>query len=118
MNNQLKSRIMRRVYAIWFVRRIAPSAISLIFFAYLVFYEIAQSFFVAQIVLNFLMVASNIWSVPGFIGVAVMHARPETLFIIAFAILATFVVSVKLLRNIRMIVAQRNQMFYQSVSLK
>ena len=110
MNNQLKSRIMRRVYGIWFVRRFAPTAASLGFFSYLTLHEIADKFFVSQIYANFLAVAQNMWAIPGFIGAAVTHAQPQTLFIIAFSILAVFVLSVKLLRTIRVIVAQRQSM--------
>lgn len=109
---------MRRVYAIWFVRRIAPPAISLGFFGYLAFHETAQSFFVAKIVSNFLMIASNVWAIPGFVGSAVTHAEPQVLFIIAFSILATFVLAVKLLQNIRMIVMRRNQMLFSNVLFK
>lgn len=118
MKNELKSRIMRRVYAIWFVRRIVPPVLSISFFCYLALHETAQGFFVAQIISNFLMVASNAWSIPGFIGAAMMHARPETLFIISFSILATFVLSVKLLRNIRTTMAYSNQALAGKVTFK
>ncbi len=109
---------MRRVYAIWFVRRIAPPVVSMAFFAYLALRETAQGFFVAQIVSNFLMIASNVWSIPGFVGAAVMHARPETLFVIAFSILAVFVLAIKLLQNIRMITMHSNQMLGSKVTFK
>jgi len=110
---------MRRVYGIWFVRRVLPPASALGFFAFLALRETAEKFFVAQVVSNFLAVtASNIWAAPQFLGVAVRNAEPTTLFIISFSILATFVVSVQLLRSIRMIIGSRNQMFFRSVILK
>lgn len=93
---------MRRVYTIWFVRRVAPVVSCTGFFAFVALRETAEKFFVAQIVSNFFAVtASNIWAAPGFLGAAVRHAESGTLFIIAFSILATFMMSVKLLRNIR-----------------
>ena len=118
MNNQLKSKIMRRVYAIWFVRRIAPPAISLGFFGYLAIRETAQSFFVAKIISNFLTVATNVWAIPGFVGSALNHAEPQILFVVAFSILATFVLAVKLLQNIRVIMMRRNQMLFSNVLFK
>lgn len=101
---------MRRIYGIWFVRRFAPTAASLGFFLYLALHEIAEKFFVSQIYTNFLMVAKNMWAIPGFVGAAMTHAQPQTLFIIAFSILAAFALSVKLLRTIRIIVTQQGAM--------
>lgn len=114
----LKKRIMRRIYAIWFVRRVLPLGASTGFFAYLALRETAQQFFVAKVVSNFLAVSVHMWSIPGFIGAAVRNAEPQTLFVIAFSIAATFVLSVKLLRSIRTIVAGSNQLFPSRVSLE
>ncbi len=102
---------MRRVYAVWFVRRIVPTAGSLGFFLYLTLRETAEKFFVSKVFANFFAVAVHTSAIPGFIGAAVLHAKPEALFIISFSILATFVLSVKLLRNIRTIVASRGAVF-------
>ena len=106
--DNLKKRIMRRVYAIWVVRRVVPLGATTGFFAYLAFQQTATNFFVAKIVSNFFAVTThNMWSAPGFIAVAMGHADPGVLFVISFSILASFVMAVKLLRSIRYIIRSK-----------
>jgi len=51
---QLKKRIMRRIYLLWFARRIAPVLfVQLPFFIFLAARETAQEFFVANILQGF-----------------------------------------------------------------
>jgi len=55
MNNQLKKRIMKRVYIIWFFRKIAPAVfLYMPFLAFVALRETAREFFVIKIIENFL----------------------------------------------------------------
>src|SRR3989338_9309257 len=106
MASNIKTRIMRRVYGIWFVRRVVPTVATFSFFTYIVMTETAEKFFVAKVLSNFFAVASHVWSIPGFVGAAVLHADPSTLFVISFSILAGFIMGVRLLRDIRTVVSR------------
>lgn len=105
MSNDLKSRIMRRVYGIWFLRRGLPlvfgSAVSLIVFQK----AVADRFFVAQIFRNFeFVLRSNIWGLPRYIESALNSVEPSVLILISIAGLSGFALAVKLLRSVRAIV--------------
>lgn len=49
----IKKKIMRRVYAIWFVKKIAPLLFLVPFLTLIGLRETAREFFVAQIIENF-----------------------------------------------------------------
>ena len=49
MASNIKTRIMRRVYGIWFVRRVVPTVATFSFFTYIVMTETAEKFFVAKV---------------------------------------------------------------------
>lgn len=54
-NNELKRRIMRRVYGVWFLRKVAPvTFLYLPFLIIVALRETAKEFFIARIINNFL----------------------------------------------------------------
>lgn len=102
MANDLKKRIMKRVYGIWFVKRVIPTAGGSALFMGIALKETAQRFFVAKIVSNFMAVAgSNAWAIPNFIASALNKLSPSVLVLTAGAGLVGFALAVKLLRSIR-----------------
>jgi hypothetical protein len=108
MNNELKNRIMRRVYGIWFIRRVAPSLVSMGALVFVGLRVMAQSFFVAKIAENFVNVAgASLAGIPQFIASALNSAEPSALIVIAFSGIVSFVLAVKLLRSIRALVSNR-----------
>ena len=117
MNDQaLKNKIMRRIYGIWFVRSIVPKFAGATAFLWIGARIVADNFFVGKVIANFLNVAgSNMLAVPGFIGSALNHAAPSTLFLVSACGLAGFALSVKLLRTVRSLVAAKvtSQLHYQ-----
>lgn len=50
---KFKKRVMRRVYAAWFMRRIAPMALVVPLFIIIAAHEVSREFFVARIFANF-----------------------------------------------------------------
>lgn len=103
---QLKNRIMRRVYGIWFVRQALPMLAGGALFITAALRVAADRFFVAQIWRNFESIAtSNIMGLPRYIASAMNHAEPALLLFISFAGVAGFVVVIKLLRSIRSIMS-------------
>ncbi|KKS96783.1 MAG: hypothetical protein UV75_C0002G0096 [Candidatus Giovannonibacteria bacterium GW2011_GWA1_43_15] len=102
MANDLKKRIMRRVYGIWFVKRVIPMAGGSALFMGIAMKETAGRFFVAKIFSNFMEVAgTNAWAIPNFIASALNKLEPSALVLTAGAGLVGFVLAVKLLRSIR-----------------
>ncbi len=60
MTNDLKNRIMKRVYAIWFFKKIAPALFLYApFLIFVALREAAREFFVLKILDNFLLVIHN-----------------------------------------------------------
>ena len=103
---RIKNRIMRRVYGIWFVRRVAPMGFASAFFINLALKEAAGQFFVAQIVSNFLTVAgANLWGIPRFIASALNSAEPSVLVLISATGMVGFTLAVKLWRSIKGVAA-------------
>ena len=103
---QLKNRIMTRVYGIWFIRRGVPMLAGSALFITAALKLIAQRFFVAQIWRNFEYAASSdLMSLPRFIASALNHAEPALLLFISAAGVTGFALAVKLLRSIRSILA-------------
>src|SRR3989344_1412058 len=113
MANELKTRIMRRIYTIWFVRRglpmIAGSAASF----YLVLRVTAERFFIAQIFSNFAVAThSGFLGISKFIISALNSVEPSVLILISMAGIISFGLAVKLLRSIRAITYSKN---YESI---
>lgn len=103
---RIKNRIMRRVYGIWFTRRVAPMGFASAFFMSVALKETASRFFVAQIASNFLTVASaNFWGIPSFIASALNSAEPSVLVLISAAGMVGFTLAVKLWRSIKGVAA-------------
>ncbi len=97
---------MRRIYAIWFVRRALPLALGSGVLMYIALAETARNFFVARIISNFVTVYnSDLWAIPRFIASALNSAEPITLFLISISGLLSFAFAVKLLRSIRALVS-------------
>lgn len=106
MNNELKTRIMRRIYAIWFVRRGLPMVAGSAASFYLALRVTAERFFVAQIASNFIVAAhSGFLGITSFIVSALNSVEPSILILISMAGIISFGLTVKLLRSIRSIVA-------------
>ena len=106
MATSLKTKIMRRGYAIWFVRRVLPTGFASAFFMNLALKETASRFFVAQIFSNFYAVArANVWAVPNFITSAFNNVEPSVLVLISIAGLLGFSLAVELWRSVRSVAA-------------
>ena len=106
MATSLKTKIMRRVYAIWFFRRGLPTGFASAFFMNLALKETASRFFVAQIFSNFYAVArANVWAVPNFITSAFNNVEPSVLVLISIAGLLGFSLAVELWRSVRSVAA-------------
>ena|SRR3989344_3540274 len=59
-NNDFKKRIMRRVYAVWFLKQVAPVLLlQMPLFAFIAIREAAREFFVAKIADNFFTSFNN-----------------------------------------------------------
>lgn len=96
---------MRRVYTIWLVRRALPM-VGGSFLSLMVALKLtADSFFVAEIMKNFgYVLRHNFLGAPRYIESALNSAEPSTLILIAMAGTMSFVLAVKLLRNVRSVV--------------
>jgi len=113
MTSQLKNRIMRRVYAVWFVRKIVPRLAMVSLFGFVAYRVTADSFFVAKVVSNFLAVASSsIWSIPRFIASALNSAEPAALVMISITGMISFYLVIQLLRSIRTLM--KNPSYFSS----
>ncbi|MBU1091700.1 hypothetical protein KKA27_02470 [Patescibacteria group bacterium] len=106
MINELKNRIMKRVYAIWFARKIAPAVfLYMPFLLFVALRETANEFFVAKIVDNFLLVIHN----SGFLGVvnltrsAIINTSVLSMLIIIASLGAFVLLLRRLSRNFRQI---------------
>lgn len=98
MTNELTKRIMKRVYAIWFLKKIAPAIFLYIPFLFFVaLRETANEFFVAEIVNNFLVAVHN-----GFVATMnyLLSAATNTPVLPTLIILASLGVLVFLLHRI------------------
>ncbi|OGF63382.1 hypothetical protein A2926_03990 [Candidatus Giovannonibacteria bacterium RIFCSPLOWO2_01_FULL_44_40] len=106
MENKLKKRIMRRVYAIWFIRRGLPMVAGSVVSFYIAMTVTAERFFVAQIFSNLTVAAhSGFLGMSKFIISALNSVEPSVLVLISIAGIVSFALAVKLLRSIRSIVA-------------
>ncbi len=103
MSAELKKRIMRRVYAIWFVKRVAPVLLLEIpVLLIIALHETAREFFVAKIVENFLIALnhSGITGVLGFMVSAVQNAPFVPMLIILFSLGLCAVLAYRTARNL------------------
>jgi len=99
MENKLKKRIMKRVYAIWFLRKIAPALFLYVpFLLFVALREISNEFFVTRIIDNFLVSVHN----SGVVGVArfAFSALVNTPVLSALIIIASMGAFVVLLRRL------------------
>ena len=104
--DMLKKRIMRRVYAIWFVRRALPVLGGSFLSLAIALKMTADSFFVAEIMRSFKFVLThNLMGLPRYIESALNSAEPSTLILIAMAGIVSFALAVKLLRSVRSILS-------------
>ena len=107
LNIKLKERVMRRIYAIWFVRRILPRFGGVAVGIFVAYRVTAQSFFVAKILENFLMVsAGGLSSLSPFVISALAHADPRAALVIALSVVAAGLLSFKLLSDIRVVLRE------------
>ncbi len=93
---------MRRIYAIWFVKRAAPVLLLEIpVLLVIALHETAREFFVAKIIENFLIVLnhSSIAGVLGFMVSAVQNAPFVPMLIILFSLGLCAFLSFRMARN-------------------
>ena len=86
--NNLKNRIMKRVYAVWFSKKVAPALFLYVpFLLFVALREVAREFFVLKIVDNFLSAVHG----SGFSGVVkfVLSATANTPVLPALIILSS-----------------------------
>ncbi len=98
----LTKRIMRRVYAIWFLRRTAPIFVLMPFLAIISLWETAKEFFVAKIIDNFIVAfhsPEGILAIFRFIGSAFANAPVMPLLVIGFSTGLFLILGYKLARN-------------------
>lgn len=104
----LKERIMRRIYAIWFVRRALPLSLGATFGIFVAYRATANSFFVERIVDNFFTVAAeNIAATPNFVFAALLHADARAVSIVALSMIAGVFLASKLFSDIRVMLQAR-----------
>lgn len=102
----LTKQVMRRIYVIWGVRYVLPRLALSIGLFWTAFKVTANSFFVSQILSNFLGVAfSSVWAAPQFATSALASAEPQVLILISATGISGFFLAVKLLRSVRSILA-------------
>ena len=103
--NDLKKRIMRRVYAIWFVRIALPMVGGSFLSLAMALKLTADGFFVAEVLKSFSYVLRhNFLGFPRYIEAALNSVEPSTLILVAMAGTMSFALAVKLLRSVRDIV--------------
>ena len=97
-NEQLQENIMRRVYGVWFLRRVLPVAIFEVLFIALAVNLFAESVFIARVVENAVgILKDSPWAVASFLWSAFWNSRLEVKIEVASAFLmgALFLWSVK-----------------------
>jgi hypothetical protein len=103
MGNDLKKRIMRRVYAIWFVKRIAPALfLQMPLLLLIALRETAREFWVAKIVENFsIAIHSGFSSTLNYVFSAIVSAPAVPMLIIIFSLGVFGYLAVKTTRNLK-----------------
>ncbi|MBU1178731.1 hypothetical protein KKB69_00065 [Patescibacteria group bacterium] len=95
MENELKKRIMKRIYAVWFFRKIAPAVfLYMPFLAVVALRETANEFFVAKIIDNFLLAVHNsgFFGAAGFVWSAVANTPvlPSLIIVVSLGLFVLF----------------------------
>jgi hypothetical protein len=116
IKDKLTKRIMRRVYAVWIVRRILPQLAIMSTVLFVGIRVTADRFFVAKIVENFTAIAnSNIFALPRFMASALNSAEPAALVVLSISGVASFFLAIRLLRSIRTLVNNRSYLFSKAL---
>lgn len=98
-NNLLCKRIMRRVYFIWFVKKVAPYVLAeLALFAGFLFL-IGHYVFVSQVLRYASQILANSSVDPAIWGAFAWHVFFKTEFIVQLAVLGSLIVSVLIFKN-------------------
>ena|SRR3989344_3922353 len=115
MNQQnFRKHIMRRIYAIWFVRRALPISAGAALGVFVTYRATADSFFVAKIIENFLSVsATNAWGAPRFMFAALLNTDPRAVLVISFSFVVAILLSLKLFSDIRTIMRESGSLNLQ-----
>jgi hypothetical protein len=97
----LTKRIMRRVYAVWFLRKAGPVLAGAFLSLGFALWLTAKEFFVAKIIENFTasIHSGNISSVFSFIGSALYNAPFLPMAIIGFSLGLSLILAYRLIRN-------------------
>lgn len=109
-NKDLIKRIMRRVYAIWFVKRVTPVLfLEMPIFIVIALRETAREFFVARILENFLLSfhSGGILSGINFIKEAFFATNGLPLAVIGFSFGFFLVLAFRVFRNFRQLTLVR-----------
>ncbi len=98
-SQKLTRKVMRRVYAIWFLRQMAPILVAMPLSLGIVLWLTAKEFFVAKIVENFILTfhSGNIFAFIGSAFYSSTHILP--LAIIGFLSILSLILGYKLVRN-------------------
>lgn len=119
---QLKKRIMRRVCAIWFFRRIVPGMFVFPLFVFFAAYEISREFFVERIFENFTQAVSGAPSSPlalwGFAADGLRSASIIALFVISLSLAFGAFACFHIVRNMREVFSgRRGRNFFADAAL-
>jgi len=105
MEDKLKRKIMKRVYAIWFFKRVAPALfVYLPFLLFVALRETASEFFVARIVDNFLLAVNAGFVATARFALSALSNTPVLPTLIILVSLGVFAVLLrKLARNFKQV---------------
>ncbi len=110
-NDNLTKRIMRRIYAIWFMRKAGPVLfLEMPILMIILLRESAREFFWGKIIDNFSSALSSpngVMAAPNFVGSALSSAPVLSLIIIGFSAGLLAVSAYKLMRNFKQITLVR-----------
>lgn len=102
---QLKKQVMRRIYAIWFFRRVMPVAVIFPFFILIAAREVSHEFFVARIFDNFTQAVTGAPSAPlallGFAEEGLRSAGMIALLVIGVSLALCVFACFNIVRNMR-----------------
>jgi len=98
-SQKLTRKVMRRVYAIWFLRQMAPILVAMPLSLGIVLWLTAKEFFVAKIVENFILTfhSGNVFAFIGSAFYSSTHLLP--LAIIGILSVLSLILGYKLVRN-------------------
>ncbi len=101
-NQNLTKRVMRRVYAVWFMRKMAPVAVGMPLSSGFALWFTAKEFFVAKIIENLISSfhsQSGFFGVLNYVGSALSSAPLLPLAAIGFSAGLFLALAYKLVRN-------------------